>query len=178
MLGVGWDIGVPVGSVHGFTSNVSAAGFEILFQYWLHKNFSIGGDVDWQTYSDERPRETVQVDSSGDAALTATFFNSVQNGAARLVGRGYLLDDGPVLPFGGLNLGVGWSTFQSSAADLAFYDNTVSILLGAELGALVVPARDGPLFTVGARYTILPAATFRTVENMQSVTFQLGVMMR
>jgi hypothetical protein len=177
MLGVGWDIALPIASVADFTSNVSAKGFDVLFQYWLHKNFTIGGAVGWQTYSDERPRETYQLDTSGDAALTATFHNSVQNGAARLVGRGYLFDDGPVLPFGGLSIGVGWTTFQSSAADIALYDNTTSILLGAELGALFVPSSNGPMFTASARYTVLPAASFGKVDDVQSVTFQLGVMM-
>ena len=177
MLGVGWNIGLPIGSVHDFTSEVSAAGFNITFQYWLHPHFSLGGALDWQTYSDDRPRTTYTVPGDDRRALTATSDNSVQNGAASLVGRGYLLDDGPLLPFAGLHLGFGWSTFQAAAADLRFYDNPTSIVLGGELGTLIQVNPHSPLFTVSARYSTQPASEFLSVTNLQAVTVTVGIMM-
>jgi len=173
MLGVNWDVAIPVGSVHDFSANASAAGFELLFQYWLNQHLTIGGSMDWQTYWDARPRTTYQIENG---AVTATADNSVQNGAARFLARYYILEQGPVLPYAGLNIGIGWTTFQSAAADLLLYDNTVSVLLGAELGAAIVTGRDVPLFTIGARYSNLPAANFMKVENVQAFTFQFGVL--
>jgi hypothetical protein len=173
MLGVNWDVAIPVGSVHDFTENASAAGFELFFQYWLTRNITLGGGLDWQTYWDSRPRTTHQIENG---AITATADNSVQTGAARFLARYYFLEDGPVLPYGGLNIGVGWTTFQSAAADLLLYDNTVSVLLGVELGAAVVLSPNSPLFTVGARYTSLPAAEALTVQSVNAFTFQFGVL--
>jgi hypothetical protein len=173
MLGLNWDVAVPVGSVHNFTNNVSPVGFELFFQYFVTPNIAVGAGLDWQTYWDSQPRSTYQVENG---AVTATADNSIQNGAARAIVRYYLMDRGTVLPFIGGNIGLGWSTFQSAAADLALYDNTLSILLGGELGAAFAFARDTPLLTLAARYQTLPAADFLAVTNVQSFTFQFGLM--
>jgi outer membrane protein len=173
MFGGSWDIGVPIGSAHSFTANASAVGFELLGQYWLTSHVTVGASLDWQTYWDTRPRQTYAVDNG---AVTATADNQIRNGAARAVARYFFLDQGMALPYAGLNLGLGWSTFQTAASTVSLYDNTLSILLGAEVGALFAFERDVPLLTVGARYTTLPAADFLAVTNVQSLTFQIGLM--
>ena len=173
MFGGSYNVGVPIGSAHSFTSNVSPVGFELLVQYWATAHVTVGASMDWQTYWDTRPRSTYSVDNG---AVTATADNSIRNGAARAFGRYYFLDQGMVLPYAGLNIGVGWSTFQTAASTVSLYDNTLSILLGAELGVAFAPAREVPLFTLGARYQTLPAADFLAVTNVQSLTFQAGVL--
>jgi hypothetical protein len=173
MFGVNWDVGIPIGSAHGFTANTSPVGFELLFQYWATSRVAVGASMDWQTYWDTRPRQTYPVDNG---AITATADNSIQNGAIRALGRYYFIDEGVALPYGGLNIGLGWSTFQTAASTLSFYDNTLSILLGAELGVAFAPAKGAPLLNVGARYTALPAASFYAVNDVQSITFQFGVL--
>jgi opacity protein-like surface antigen len=173
MVGIGWDVGMPIGSAHNFTQNLSPAGFALSFQYFATSNLSVGASMDWQTYWDTRPRTTNQIQNG---AITATADNSIQNGAARAMARWYFIDHGPVLPYAGFNIGVGWSTFQSTAATLVLYDNTVSVLVGGELGAAFAPSRTSPLLTLSARYTTLPAADFLTVTDVQSITFQLGMM--
>jgi hypothetical protein len=173
MVAVNWDLAVPVGSVHHFVSNVSAVGFELGFHYWLDPRFTVGASIDWQTYWDHRPRSTYAIT---DGAVTATADNSVQNGAVRLNGRFYTMNDGSVLPFIGVNVGLGWTTFQTAAADLLLYDNTLSILLGGEVGVAFAPSYQSPLFSIGARYSTLPAANFLGVSNVQAITFQFGVM--
>lgn len=173
MFGVNWDIGVPIGSAHSFTANTSPVGFELLFQYWATSKIAVGASMDWQTYWDTRPRQTYPIENG---AVTATADNSIQNGAIRALGRYYFIDEGMVLPYGGLNIGLGWSTFQTAASTLSLYDNTLSILLGAELGVAFAPARNAPLINVGARYSALPAADFYAVNDVQSITFQVGVL--
>lgn len=174
-MGVAWDVALPIGSVHDFTSNVSAAGFDVQFQYFLTSHISLGAGTDWQTFTDERERSTRQIENG---ALTTTAYNSVWGGDIRGTAHYYFLDEGPVLPFVGANIGIGWTTLQSSAADLAVYDNQTSVLLGGELGAVVQPGRHAPMFLVGARYTALPAVEFIDVTDVQSITFQLGLMLR
>jgi outer membrane protein len=175
MLGLNWNVSLPVGSVHDFTANVTPVGFQILGQYWVSSQIAIGAALDWQTFWDTRPRATYPIENG---ALTATADNSVQSGAARAVFRYYFQDEGRVLPYAGAHIGIGWQTFQSAAADLAFYDNTLSVLLGGELGVAIAASRSAPLFTVGARYTYLPTADFLSVTNVQSVDFLVGVLMQ
>jgi hypothetical protein len=173
MVGLGWNVGMPIGSAHNFTENVSAAGFELYFQYWATSHLTLGASMDWQTYWDSKPRSTYGIENG---AITATADNSIQNGGARFLTRWYFLEQGPVLPYAGLNIGVGWSTFQSTAASLVLYDNTVSVLMGGEVGAAFSASRSAPLVTLGARYSTLPAAEFLSVTNVQSITFQLGML--
>ena len=174
MVGFAWDLGIPVGSIHNFTSNVSGLGFDIAFHYWLHPQITVGGEVEWQTYTDQKDRTTYPITNG---ALTATAYNSLQSASLRAGARYYFVDDGMVLPYVGLNLGYAWGTFQSAAADILLYDNQDSFIFGADLGA-VFNFGSGPLVTLGGRYSNAPAMEFlNSVENVQSVTFQLGLML-
>jgi opacity protein-like surface antigen len=175
MVGAAWDIGIPVGSVHDFTSNVSPVGFDISLRYWFHPRLSIGAEVEWQTYRDDKPRTTYQVT---DGAVTATAYNSLQAGSLRATMDFYLLDRGPVLPFVGASVGYGWSTFQSAAADIQVYDNQDSVVAGAELGALVALSPRAPLLLVAGRYSGAPSMEFyKIVKDVQAITLQVGVLL-
>jgi hypothetical protein len=172
--GLAWNLGFPVGSVHDFTSKVSAAGFELMFQYWLLSNVAIGAGVDWQTYVDTRPRTTYPIENG---ALTATAYNATQTGALRAHGRFYFLDEGTVLPYAGVNVGYGWSTLQTSIADILIYDNQDSIALGADVGAAFAFSPKSPLVFVAGRYTMMPSIEFlNLVEDFQSITIQIGLL--
>lgn len=175
MVGVAWDIGIPVASVHDFTSNVSAAGFDLSLRYWLHPRITLVGEVEWQTYRDEKPRTTYPL---GNGALTATAYNSLQTGSLRFGADFFLLEQGPLLPFVGVNIGYGWSTFQTAAADIALYDDQDSVVLGAELGALFALSPRAPLILVAGRYSAAPSMEFlNSVKDVQSITIQLGVLL-
>jgi hypothetical protein len=174
MVGVAWDVGIPVGSVHDFTANVSPAGFEVSLRYWVHPRFTIGGGVEWQTYRDDKPRTTYQIT---DGAVTATAYNSVQTGSLRVGGDFYLCDRGPALPYVGANVGYSWSTFQSSAADVLLYDNKDSVVVGVEAGSLFSFSPRAPLVILAARYNAAPSLEFlNTVKSVQSFTLQLGLL--
>jgi hypothetical protein len=165
-VGFLWGLGIPIGSVHDFTSNVSGLGFEIDFKYWLHPQITVGAGVDWQTFVDSRPRTTYPIENG---ALTATAYNSVQNGALRVRGDYYFLEEGTVLPYGGLNLGFAWSTFQSSAADIALYDNQESF---------IDFDRSSPYLVLAARYSVQPSAEFLSTTDIQTITIQAGILAR
>jgi opacity protein-like surface antigen len=175
MVGVAWDIGIPIGSVHDFTSNVSPAGFDVSLRYWLHPRITVGAEVEWQTYRDDKPRTTYPIT---DGAVTATAYNSVQTGSLRATAQFYFLDRGPLLPYAGVSVGYGWSTFQSSAADIQLFDNPDSVVLGAEVGGLLALAPRAPLVLVGARYNAAPSMEFlKTVKDVQSITLQIGLLL-
>jgi hypothetical protein len=162
--------------VRDFTSNASAAGLELLLKYWVHPQITIGASVDWQTFAEQRPRTTYQ---RPNGAITATAYNSLLMGAIRVGGDFFFLDDGPVLPYAGANIGFGWSTLQTTAADLALYDNQSSIVLGLQAGVMITTGQKGLAFLIGGRYSAEPVVSFLdTVKDVQTVTLQLGVLGR
>jgi len=175
MGGMAWNVGVPIGSVRNLAANASAAGLELFVKYWVHPRISIGASVDWQTFADEKPRTTYQVQNG---AVTATAYNSALLGAARASGDFYFLDEGPILPYVGANVGFGWSTLQTSAADIAIYDNQSSVVLGAQAGIVIDPSPRAPKILLGGRYTAEPAVSFLSVQDVQTIVLQLGVMGR
>jgi hypothetical protein len=174
-VGFLWGLGIPIASVHDFTANVSGLGFEIHFKYWLHPRITIGGGVDWQTFVDSRPRTTYLIQNG---AVTATAYNSLQVGALRARADYYFLDEGTVLPYGGVNLGFGWSTFESTAADILIYDNQESVVLGAELGAAFDFDRNSPYLVLAGRYSAQPSAEFLDTTDIQTITIQAGIVAR
>jgi hypothetical protein len=175
MVGFAWDLGVPVGTIHDFTSNVSGLGFDISFHYWVHPKLTIGGEVEWQTFTDQKERTTYPITNG---ALTATAYNSLQTASLRAAAQYYILDRGMVLPYVGLNAGYGWGTFQSAAADILLYDNQDSFVFGMELGALLVFDNKAPLVKISGRYSAAPAMEWlETVDDVQTITFQLGLLL-
>ena len=176
MGGMAWNVGFPVGSVHHFTSGASAAGLELLLKYWIHPRITIGASVDWQTFADEKPRTTYQLQNG---AVTATAYNSVLLGGVRAGGDFYFLDEGPILPYAGANIGFGWSTLQTAAADIAIFDNQSSVVLGAEAGIVIDTSPRAPKVLLGGRYTAEPVVSFlSSVHDVQTIVLQLGVMGR
>jgi opacity protein-like surface antigen len=173
LIGMAWNVGFPVASVHDFTNAASALGFEFLVRYFALPKLSIGVSTDFQTFIATRPRATYQVDNG---AVTATAYNSAQNTALRASAHYYFLKDGPVLPYAGASIGVGWSTFQSAMADLVIYDNQTSVLLGGDVGAVFPLANSSLALMTAFRYSALPSAEFLYVSDVQSLTLQFGVL--
>jgi len=175
MVGFAWDLGIPIGSVHDFTSNVSGLGFDISFNYWIHPQLTLGGEVEWQTFTDQKDRTTYSIPNG---AITATSYNSLQTASLRATAQYYFVDSGLVLPYVGVNIGYGWGTFQSAAADILLYDNQDSIVLGGELGVLLALNDRAPLIKLAGRYSAAPAMEYLTsVKDVQTITFQLGLML-
>ncbi len=172
MVGFNWNFGFPVGSVTDFTNNVSGVGFELLFRYWVHPRINVGLSTDWQSLTDSRERTTYPI---GTGAVTATAFNVVRVGSLRFGGDYFFLNRGVVQPFAGLNVGFGWSTFETTAADLVLYDNENSIVLGGGVGVAFMFARDAPKLTIGAKYSIHPAANFLAANDIQTIALQVGL---
>ena len=176
MGGMAWNVAFPVGSMSDFTGDVSASGLELLLKYWIHPRITIGASVDWQTFADERPRTTYPI---RNGALTATAYNSVLMGAVRAGGDFYFLEDGPVLPYAGANIGFGWSTLQTSASDIAIYDNQSSVVLGVQAGVVIDTSPRAPKIILGGRYTAEPVVSFlSSVHDLQTIVLQLGLMGR
>ncbi|HET7544906.1 MAG TPA: hypothetical protein VFK05_33795 [Polyangiaceae bacterium] len=172
-LGGAWNVGFPVASVHHFTNAVSGLGFEFMLRSFVLPQVSLGASADFQSFVATKPRATYQLDNG---ALTATAYNTVQTVALRGTLHFYALKNGPVLPYAGVTFGLGWSTFQSAAAGLAFYDNQASVLLGADAGALF-PITDSSLALLFAvRYLALPVSEFLSVDSVQSVSLQFGLL--
>jgi len=173
LIGMAWNVAFPVGNVHDFTNAASALGFEFLVRYFALPQLSLGASTDFQTFIATRPRTTYPIDNG---AVTATAYNSVQNTALRASAHYYFLKDGPVLPYAGASVGIGWSTFQTAMADIVIYDNTTSIALGGDVGAVFPLANSSLALMTAFRYSALPAAEFLNVTDVQSLSLQFGLL--
>jgi hypothetical protein len=172
MFAFDWGFALPIGSVHQFTSNISALGFDLRFRYWLTQRITLGITADWQTLTDERPRTTYQV---ANGAVTATTHNSAQVGTISAAGEFYFIEEGTARPYVGASIGFGWTNFQAVAADLAYFDDKSSIALGGELGVLFTFSPAAPRLLVGGRYSFQPSADFLAVNDVQQITLMVGV---
>lgn len=170
---VGWNFNMPLGSVRDFTANLSPIGFEIQLRYWATRRLSFGLSGEWDSFVDERPRSSYQVQNG---AITATAYNQLFSAILRFIPTIYLIDDGPVMPFIAPNIGVGWNEYRSRAADLELSDSKVSIAYGAEAGVLIPTPMDGPMFLFQLRYSAQPASEFRDrTTNAQSLALLAGL---
>lgn len=170
---VGWNFNMPLGSMRDFVANLSPIGFEIQLRYWASRRLSFGLSGEWDSFVDERPRNSYQLEN---AALTATAYNQLFAAVLRFIPTYYLIDDGPVLPFVAPNIGVGWNEYRSRAADLELSDTKVSIVYGAEAGVLIPTPMDGPMFLFQLRYSAQPASEFRDrTTNAQSLALLAGL---
>jgi hypothetical protein len=170
---VGWNFNMPLGSMRDFAANISPIGFEIQLRYWATRRLSFGLSGEWDSFVDERPRSSYQLDNG---AVTATAYNQLFSAILRFIPTYYLVEDGPVLPFVAPNIGVAWNEYRSRAADLELTDSKVSIVYGAEAGVLIPTPMDGPMFLFQLRYTAQPASEFRNqTTNAQSLALLAGL---
>jgi hypothetical protein len=88
------------------------------------------------------------------------------------------LEQRQLLPYAGASTGIGWSTFQTAAADLAIYDNQTSVLLGGDVGALFPLANSHLALMTAIRSSALPSADFLQVTDVQSLSLQFGLLTR
>jgi hypothetical protein len=170
---IGWSFNAPVGSVRDFTGNLSPLGFELQFRSWVSSKLSLGVSGDWVGFVDDRPRSTYAVDN---LAVTATSYNRTQTASARFLVHYYFLDSGPVRPYVGPHVGIGWSAFDLEAANLVLSDNDTSIVYGLEGGAAIVTSQSGPIILANLRYSALPSAEFQSaVSNVQTLGLLVGL---
>lgn len=97
ILGVMWDLSLPVGSTTDFTNSFSGRGFALDFRYWGFGKLGVGGSFVWDTMSDKGMTERTvgNVTISGVAAKeldsnvmhAKVYLSNVDWVGARRVGR-------------------------------------------------------------------------------------------
>jgi hypothetical protein len=169
---IAYDFAIPLGTVRDFTENVSPLGLELQFRGWLLSNLSLGITGEWSTFLDDRPRTTYQVENG---AVTADAYNYMITTNVRFLAHYYFMDSGKFRPYIGPHIGMGWSSFQSEAADLVLSDTQFSVAFGGDLGAIIVPSPE-LLVLANVRYSSQPASEFlNLVDNVQTISMQVGV---
>jgi hypothetical protein len=97
VLGVMWDLSLPVGSTTEFTSSFSGRGFALDLRWWGLGKLGLGGDFVWDTMSDKGMNER----TIGDVTVSGVtvkeldsnvmhgkvFFSPVDWVGARKIGR-------------------------------------------------------------------------------------------
>jgi len=105
-----FDFNQPLSNTR-WNNTTSIFGFKAGYQYMLGERFSIGGDLNWGSYKQYKPTETM-IGTSG--ALTTDYFNYVYAYGLVLSGRYYFPVSGKLIkPYGGLGLGAAYNKYTT-----------------------------------------------------------------
>jgi outer membrane protein W len=146
LSGMTWNIGIPTGRMANFMDKTSFGGFGIEARNFLSDDFSLGGSLSWNYWS-EMTGETIQLQNG---ALSGTQIRYV-NSFPMMVNAHYYIGDrkDQLRPFLGLNVG---AYYILQRLDMGIYTIDVDhwhFGIAPEAGILVEMSRDTYLTAVG-----------------------------
>lgn len=168
----GWEIALPMASLHDFTKEPSYRGFEFAALWPIFKSLYVGGEFSTHTFYEEKGDNTYQLESGG--ALTANLYRYARFWTMNAAARYYFLQpDSIVRPYVGLRVGIAFVTSATLVADLSLYDTPIGFALAPELGALV---RAAKVMDVSAsfRYDYSTASSGK-LDNASYLAFSIGL---
>jgi hypothetical protein len=140
----------------------------------LNEKFSLGVDLNWSTYSEYHPKETI---SSGSGAITTDYFNYVYAYGGVISGRYYHTFDHTFNPYFGFGLGVGYNKYTIYYNVYGNQDKSVGFLLRPEAGMLIRFSKKRALSgLVGLHYDYSTAGNKENgYSNFSNVGINLGI---
>ncbi|NOR87202.1 MAG: outer membrane beta-barrel protein [Bacteroidales bacterium] len=153
MLSFDWIIGVPVGDMTDFISDVSTRGFNMEYRYFFNSPISVGGGFSWQGYSQKFDRSTYSTDG---VAITATRFNYLYTFPIYVNFHYYPVKSNFLYPFVGINAGAYYVDKQDQIGRYYVQDENWQFGFQPEVGVLIKPNPAGGFgFTVKAKYNYI-----------------------
>lgn len=174
LFGVAWDVNIPTGNE--FLETTSYYGFKIEYRRALKGNFSLGGEMAWNSFHEYVPRSTYQLKNG---AITTDLYKYIYTLPIALNGHYYFKGGKIFHPYAGLALGATYSQ-----QDLFYntyvteYDNW-GFLARPELGAIIrLSENSGFGILVGARYSYSTNQQddFK-IDGLKSIGLQLGIVL-
>ena len=102
------DINQPVANTN-WVNTLSGPGVRLGYHRFLNEKFSLGGDINWGTYKQYQPTETIQNQSG---AVTTDYFKYVYAYGIVLSGRYYIPTSRRLIkPYAGLGLGAAYNKY-------------------------------------------------------------------
>lgn len=130
---VSLDFNKPLANT-GWVNSTSVLGIKAGYHRLLNKKFSLGGEINWGTYSQHHPTETFEYPTG---ALTTDYFNYVYAYGLVASGRYYTSYDRLFNPYAGLGIGGAYNKYTMYYNVYTEQDKAFGLLLRPEAGMLI-----------------------------------------
>ena len=170
LSGITWNIGLPAGQMSNFMGKASYAGFGFETHNFLTDDFSVGGSVSWNYWS-EMTGETIQLKQGALSGTQIRYVNSIPillNGTFYLGGR---RDE--LRPFLGLNAGAYYILQRLDMGVYSLDNDHWHFGLAPEAGFLY-RASDDTYITAAGRYNYA-FSSGETVSGQKNTVAYWGI---
>ena len=173
IYGISWEVSFPLGKK--FVSNTSFLGGKFEYRHFIKDNFSLGGTMSWNNYSQYVERQTYE-NADQTQAVTTDNQRYIFNLPVTVDGFYYLKKIKRVMPFVGLGLGAQYSSQQAYFNIFLVEDKNWGFVARPQIGAYIPFSeftRNGILVSAGYNYATNKNESFR-IDNMQSFWLSVG----
>lgn len=180
MLNLNYQMSLPLGDVKSFTDKASFRGFDLEYHYFLGDRFSVGAAIGWNVYYQDKNNTTGDFKFSGNDnvyTITGNQYRYINTVPMLAVGRYYFTDDNTaVRPYFGLGLGTSWTEKRLEVGQFTSNISRWQFAMAPEVG-MYVPLNDQFALNFGAKYNYATQAAHGRVPEIQSITFNIGIIL-
>lgn len=168
---MGYEIGLPTGSLGNFISDASFRGFDMGGLWPVFRGLYLGGVFSHHTFSEHEGTATYPLEGG---AITADIYTYARVWTVSGLARYHFLPaDGFVRPYVGLRLGLNFITAATLVADLSVYYEPLGFALSPEAG-LLIRALPTMHINIGVRYDFSTASS-GPLDNASFLPFHMGL---
>lgn len=180
LLNVNYQISLPMNQVKDFTDKASFRGFDIEYHHFLSEQFSLGAAIGWDVFYQNKKRTTGDFRFSGNNntyTITGNQYRYINTVPMLAIGRYYFTDNTTsVRPYAGLGIGTSWTEKRLEVGQYASTISRWQFAFAPEVG-MYIPVNDQFAFNLGARYTYGTKAAHGRVPEIQSFSFNIGIIL-
>lgn len=180
MLNLNYQISVPMNQVKDFTDKASFRGFDIEYHQFMGERFSVGAAIGWNVYYKNKDNATGNFMFQGNDnvyTITGNQYRYINTVPMLAIGRYYFTDANSMIrPYAGLGIGTSWTEKRLEVGQFASTVSRWQFAMAPEVG-MYIPVTDQLAFNVGARYTYGTKAAHGRVPEIQSFTFNFGIIL-
>lgn len=180
ILNLNYQISLPMNQVKDFTDKTSFRGFDIEYHHFLGEHFSIGAAIGWNVYYQNKDNTSGNFMFKGNDnvyTITGNQYRYINTVPMLAIGRYYFTDNTTVVrPYVGLGIGTSWTEKRLEVGQFSSTISRWQFAMAPEVG-MYIPVTDQVAFNVGARYNYATKAAHGKVPEIQSLTFNLGIIL-
>jgi hypothetical protein len=171
MFGFSWEISIPS---NDFISKTSLGGFGMDFRKLIKKNFSVGFDISWNSYSQYVPGHTHNIT---DGAITTGFYKYLYTLPLALNAHYYFYRSKKVVMYASMGMGAVYSEQKLYYNAFVTDDFNWGFLVRPEAGVLIRPSNENKFaFLLGVRYSNSSNQQDNIpITGLTAVGFKIGV---
>lgn len=180
MLNLNYQISLPFKDVKDFTDKASFRGFDIEYHYFFNEQFSIGAAIGWNVYYQDKKNYTGNFrfnNNDNIYTITGNQYRYINTVPMLAIGRYYFTDNNTVFrPYIGVGIGTSWTEKRLEVGQFSSTISRWQFAVSPEIGTYI-PLNDQFAINLGARYNYATKAAHGRVPEIQSLTFNIGIIL-